>query len=90
MFLFLGVLCVGILVGGGMERRVRKKFWKILNKETYPSGFLIALSIFRLESSKGAYAQEWTQWEKQLREILSQNAEHLNSIQVNVNFNMAI
>lgn len=39
IFLFLGVLRVGILVGGGMERRVKKKFWKILNKETYHSGF---------------------------------------------------
>lgn len=38
-FSFRGVLCVGILVGGGMERRVKKKFWKILNKETYPGGF---------------------------------------------------
>ncbi|KAF9664985.1 hypothetical protein SADUNF_Sadunf16G0075200 [Salix dunnii] len=36
----------------------------------------------RLESTKGSYAKEWVQWEKQLREVLIGNAEHLNSIQV--------
>lgn len=38
----------------------------------------------RLDSTKGTYAKEWVKWEKQLREILSGNAEYLNSIQVNV------
>ncbi|XP_078442173.1 RNAligase [Wolffia australiana] len=36
----------------------------------------------RLEPSKGAYAKEWSQWEKRLREIMLQNADHLNTIQV--------
>ncbi|CAI9105205.1 OLC1v1004078C1 [Oldenlandia corymbosa var. corymbosa] len=36
----------------------------------------------RLESTKGTYAKEWAQWEKRLREVLSKNAEYLNSIQV--------
>ncbi|KAL8120546.1 tRNA ligase 1-like [Apium graveolens] len=36
----------------------------------------------RLDSTKGTYAQEWTKWEKQLRDILFGNAEYLNSIQV--------
>ncbi|RYR70338.1 hypothetical protein Ahy_A03g016836 [Arachis hypogaea] len=35
----------------------------------------------RLESTKGSYAQEWTKWEKQLRDILSGNADYLNSVQ---------
>ncbi|GAA0168799.1 aminoacyl-tRNA synthetase [Lithospermum erythrorhizon] len=36
----------------------------------------------RLESTKGTYAKEWAKWEKQLRETLHGNSEHLNSIQV--------
>ncbi|CAB4313146.1 unnamed protein product [Prunus armeniaca] len=36
----------------------------------------------RLESTKGTYAKEWAQWEKQLRDILFGNAEYLNSVQV--------
>ncbi|KAM7522308.1 hypothetical protein LguiA_012210 [Lonicera macranthoides] len=36
----------------------------------------------RLESTKGTYAGEWAKWEKQLRQILFQNEEYLNSIQV--------
>ncbi|CAK7342904.1 unnamed protein product [Dovyalis caffra] len=36
----------------------------------------------RLESTKGSYAMEWAKWEKQLREVLIGNAEHLSSIQV--------
>ncbi|KAJ9698200.1 hypothetical protein PVL29_007335 [Vitis rotundifolia] len=36
----------------------------------------------RLESAKGTYANEWSKWEKQLRDILFDNAEYLNSIQV--------
>lgn len=36
----------------------------------------------RLESSKGTYAEEWSNWEKQLRETLLSNADYLNSIQV--------
>ena len=48
--------------------------------------FYIAVSCFslRLESTKGSYAQEWAKWEKKLRDTLSANAEHLNSIQVNI------
>ncbi|RVX22844.1 tRNA ligase 1 [Vitis vinifera] len=37
----------------------------------------------RLESTKGTYANEWSKWEKQLRDILFDNAEYLTSIQVN-------
>ncbi|KAK8645408.1 hypothetical protein V6N13_119238 [Hibiscus sabdariffa] len=40
----------------------------------------------RLESNKGSYTQEWTKWEKKLRDILSANAEYLNSIQVPFEF----
>ena len=40
--------------------------------------------LFRLDSTKGTYAKEWTKWEKQLREVLNGNAEYLNSIQVNI------
>uniref|UniRef100_A0A2P2M261 tRNA ligase phosphodiesterase domain-containing protein n=1 Tax=Rhizophora mucronata TaxID=61149 RepID=A0A2P2M261_RHIMU len=40
----------------------------------------------RLESTKGTYAKEWTKWEKQLRGILSANAEYLDSIQVPFEF----
>ncbi|CAA6667532.1 unnamed protein product [Spirodela intermedia] len=36
----------------------------------------------RLEPSKGAYAKEWAQWEKRLREVMLGNSDHLNSIQV--------
>nr|GEU94686.1 tRNA ligase 1 [Tanacetum cinerariifolium] len=36
----------------------------------------------RLESTKGTYVKEWVAWEKQLREVLSKNAEYLKSIQV--------
>ncbi|XP_042038662.1 tRNA ligase 1-like isoform X3 [Salvia splendens] len=36
----------------------------------------------KLDSTKGQYAKEWTKWEKQLRDTLSANADHLNSIQV--------
>lgn len=39
-------------------------------------------SLFRLESTKGSYAKEWSKWEKKLREVLIGNAEYLNSIQV--------
>lgn len=39
-------------------------------------------SLFRMESTKGSYAKEWSKWEKQLREVLINNAEYLNSIQV--------
>ncbi|KAK8651389.1 hypothetical protein V6N13_140991 [Hibiscus sabdariffa] len=40
----------------------------------------------RLESNKGSYTQEWTKWEKKLRDVLSANAEYLNSIQVPFEF----
>ncbi|KAL3518340.1 hypothetical protein ACH5RR_020929 [Cinchona calisaya] len=40
----------------------------------------------RLESTKGTYAKEWTNWEKQLREVLSNNAEYLDSVQVPFEF----
>ncbi|KAM3383803.1 hypothetical protein ACQJBY_008452 [Aegilops geniculata] len=48
------------------------------------------MSLFRLhqsrhgraEPSKGSYAQEWAQWEKRLRVVLSRNANYLTSIQV--------
>ncbi|GJZ07021.1 tRNA ligase 1 isoform X1 [Tanacetum coccineum] len=36
----------------------------------------------QLESTKGTYVKEWVAWEKQLREVLSKNAEYLKSIQV--------
>ncbi|PIA38648.1 hypothetical protein AQUCO_02700102v1 [Aquilegia coerulea] len=36
----------------------------------------------RLDSTKGAYSREWTNWEKRLREVFSGNAEYLNAIQV--------
>ncbi|KAH6814067.1 RNAligase [Perilla frutescens var. frutescens] len=36
----------------------------------------------KLDSSKGQYAKEWAKWEKQLRDTLFANAEHLNSIQL--------
>ncbi|WCJ41062.1 tRNA ligase 1 [Euphorbia peplus] len=36
----------------------------------------------RLESTKGSYAKEWSNWEKRLREVLLGNAQYLNSIQV--------
>ncbi|KAJ8551843.1 hypothetical protein K7X08_028286 [Anisodus acutangulus] len=36
----------------------------------------------RLESTKGTYAKEWVKWEKQLRDILFGNADHLISIQL--------
>lgn len=37
---------------------------------------------FRSDSTKGTYTKEWAKWEKQLRETLHGNSEHLNSIQV--------
>ncbi|CAI9289453.1 unnamed protein product [Lactuca saligna] len=40
----------------------------------------------RLESTKGTYIREWVTWEKQLREVLFQNAEYLTSIQVPFEF----
>ncbi|KAF8395227.1 hypothetical protein HHK36_019169 [Tetracentron sinense] len=40
----------------------------------------------RLESTKGSYAKDWIKWEKQLRDILSGNAEYLNSIQVSFDY----
>ncbi|XP_039052476.1 tRNA ligase 1-like isoform X3 [Hibiscus syriacus] len=40
----------------------------------------------RLESNKGSYAQEWVKWEKKSRDIVSTNAEYLNSIQVPFEF----
>ncbi|MED6159771.1 hypothetical protein PIB30_045298 [Stylosanthes scabra] len=40
----------------------------------------------RLESTKGSYAQEWTKWEKKLRDILSGNADYFNSVQVPFEF----
>ncbi|KAF5200007.1 tRNA ligase [Thalictrum thalictroides] len=36
----------------------------------------------RLDSTKGAYSKEWTNWEKRLREVFSGNADYLNAIQV--------
>lgn len=36
----------------------------------------------RLASTKGTYTKEWAKWEKQLREILFDNAEYLSSVQV--------
>ncbi|XP_065865631.1 tRNA ligase 1 [Euphorbia lathyris] len=36
----------------------------------------------RLESTKGSYAKEWSNWEKRLREVLFGNAEYLKSVQV--------
>ncbi|KFK34150.1 hypothetical protein AALP_AA5G107100 [Arabis alpina] len=42
----------------------------------------LSFSCRRLESTKGAYAAEWTKWEKQLRDTLVANFEHLNSVQV--------
>ncbi|KAL2328655.1 hypothetical protein Fmac_022082 [Flemingia macrophylla] len=36
----------------------------------------------RLESTKGSYAKEWINWEKELRDILCGNSEYFNSIQV--------
>ncbi|KAI4334436.1 hypothetical protein L6164_019131 [Bauhinia variegata] len=40
----------------------------------------------RVESTKGTYTKEWTKWEKQLRDILSGNAEYLTSVQVPFEF----
>lgn len=40
----------------------------------------------RLESNKGSYAKEWSNWEKQLRETLLSNADYLNSIQMPFDF----
>lgn len=40
----------------------------------------------RLESTKGTYAKEWMKWEKQLRDILSGNADYFNSVQVPFEF----
>ncbi|KAI3687795.1 hypothetical protein L1987_81498 [Smallanthus sonchifolius] len=40
----------------------------------------------RSESSKGTYAKDWVLWEKQLREVLSGNADYLTSIQVPFEF----
>ncbi|KAL5198823.1 hypothetical protein ABZP36_002335 [Zizania latifolia] len=52
------------------------------------------LSLFRLhqsrhgraDPSKGAYAKEWEQWEKRLRQVLFANTDYLNSIQVPFDF----
>uniref|UniRef100_A0A0D9WWF4 tRNA ligase phosphodiesterase domain-containing protein n=1 Tax=Leersia perrieri TaxID=77586 RepID=A0A0D9WWF4_9ORYZ len=52
------------------------------------------ISLFRLhqsrhgraDPSKGAYAKEWTQWEKRLRQVLFANTDYLNSIQVPFDF----
>ncbi|XP_006657526.2 tRNA ligase 1 [Oryza brachyantha] len=52
------------------------------------------ISLFRLhqsrhgraEPSKGAYAKEWAQWEKRLRQVLFANTDYLNSIQVPFDF----
>ncbi|XP_076937980.1 tRNA ligase 1-like [Bidens hawaiensis] len=40
----------------------------------------------RSEPSKGTYRNEWVLWEKQLREVLSRNADYLTSIQVPFEF----
>lgn len=40
----------------------------------------------RLDSTKGSYAQEWTKWEKRLRQVLTDNTEYLNSVQVSFDF----
>lgn len=40
----------------------------------------------RLDSTKGTYAKEWMKWEKQLRDILSANADYFNSVQVPFEF----
>ncbi|XP_062171894.1 tRNA ligase 1 isoform X1 [Alnus glutinosa] len=42
----------------------------------------------RIESTKGSYAKEWSKWEKQLREVLINNADYLNSIQVPFEFSV--
>ncbi|PKA45602.1 hypothetical protein AXF42_Ash010941 [Apostasia shenzhenica] len=47
---------------------------------------LHAIRHGRAEPNKGSYAKEWAQWEKRLREILSKNADFLNSIQVPFDF----
>lgn len=36
----------------------------------------------RMESTKGSFREEWSRWEKRLREILFGNAEYLKEIQV--------
>lgn len=36
----------------------------------------------KLEPSKGTYAKEWDRWEKQLRCVLLENTDYINSIQV--------
>ncbi|MCO5584757.1 hypothetical protein L7F22_038689 [Adiantum nelumboides] len=36
----------------------------------------------RLESTKGVFREDWTRWERRLREILNGNSDHLDSIQV--------
>lgn len=38
----------------------------------------------RLDSTKGSFREEWSSWERQLRETLFGIAEHLNAIQVPV------
>ncbi|CAJ1979353.1 unnamed protein product [Sphenostylis stenocarpa] len=45
-----------------------------------------ALTPGRLDSTKGYYEKEWIKWEKQLRDILCENAEYFNSIQVPFEF----
>ncbi|KAK9168982.1 hypothetical protein Syun_001122 [Stephania yunnanensis] len=40
----------------------------------------------RLESTKGSYAKEWTNWEKRLRDTLSGNADYLTATQVPFDF----
>ncbi|XP_071701268.1 tRNA ligase 1 [Rutidosis leptorrhynchoides] len=40
----------------------------------------------RLESTKGTYVKDWVEWEKQLRQVLSKNAEYMISIQVPFEF----
>ncbi|XP_071698665.1 tRNA ligase 1-like isoform X2 [Rutidosis leptorrhynchoides] len=39
------------------------------------------IDLYRLQN-KGKYLKDWVEWEKQLREVLSKNAEYVISIQV--------
>ncbi|KAF9606928.1 hypothetical protein IFM89_030226 [Coptis chinensis] len=51
-----------------------------VNGSENPDG--VAARRQTLESTKGSYSKEWTNWEKRLQEVLSGNAEYLNAIQV--------
>ncbi|KAL4189279.1 hypothetical protein AMTRI_Chr08g206200 [Amborella trichopoda] len=64
------------------EGKNRREFEAELSERFGPLVKMPLLKTDRVDSTKGSYAKEWSQWEKRLREILFVNSEYLTSIQV--------